>query len=80
MAFMSGDREEVRLVQKELKKEQRRAKNSYKGRLESKVQQSNAREMWSGMKEITGLNLSGPAVEGSHHLANELNQHKTQHP
>lgn len=72
MTFMSGDGEEVRSAQKELKKELIRAKNRYKDRLESKLQQSNAREVWSGMKEITGLNSSGPAVQGSHDIANEL--------
>lgn len=45
MAFMSGDREEMRSVQGELKKALRRAKNSYKGRLESKLQMNNAKEV-----------------------------------
>lgn len=75
MVLMSGDREEVRSVQRELKKELRRTKNSNKGRLESKLQQNNAKEVWKGMKKIAGLNSSGPAVEGSHELASELNQH-----
>lgn len=65
VVFMSGDREGMRAVQKELKRELRMAKNSYKGRQESKLQQGHANEVWMGMKEMTGLNLSGPAVEGS---------------
>eukprot|EP00064_Thunnus_orientalis_P014779 superscaffoldBa00002622_g14826 len=72
-AFMAGDREKVRSIQKELRRELRRAKNSYKARLESKLQLNNTKEVRRGVKGITGLNSSGPAVEGGHELNNELN-------
>ena len=52
-AFMAGDREGVKSVQKELRRELRAAKNRYKERLEGKLEMNSAKEVWDGMKQIT---------------------------
>lgn len=53
--FMSGESEDVTAIKKELT----RVKNSYKGRLYSKFQQGNAKEVWRGMKEMMGIHSFG---------------------
>lgn len=42
--------------------------------MEEKLQSSKARDVWSGMREITGFKKRGGAVEGNVQQANELNQ------
>ncbi|KAI4885338.1 hypothetical protein NFI96_001847 [Prochilodus magdalenae] len=64
-AFRAGDREEVRTTQGELKRTIREAKDRYR---------RNMREVWSGMRTITGFRSSNNrGVEGSVDRANELN-------
>ncbi|KAI4894740.1 hypothetical protein NFI96_006104 [Prochilodus magdalenae] len=73
-AFRAGDREEVRTTQRELKRTIREAKDRYRRKLEWKLQQNNMREVWSGMRTITGFRSSNNrGVEGSVDRANELN-------
>ncbi|KAI4897881.1 hypothetical protein NFI96_029587, partial [Prochilodus magdalenae] len=73
-AFRAGDREEVRTTQRELKRTIREAKDGYRRKLEWKLQQNNMREVWSGMRTITGFRSSNNGgVEGSVDRANELN-------
>ncbi|KAI4883080.1 hypothetical protein NFI96_000510 [Prochilodus magdalenae] len=73
-AFRAGDREEVRTTQRELKRTIREAKDRYRKKLEWKLQQNNMREVWSGMRTITGFRSSNNrGVEGSVDRANELN-------
>lgn len=72
-AFKSGDREELRRVQRDLKVKIRECKNSYRRKLEAKLQQNNVREVWSGMKEISGFKGRQSQPGGSLERANELN-------
>ncbi|KAJ8404542.1 hypothetical protein AAFF_G00338090 [Aldrovandia affinis] len=53
-AFMAKDREGVKSVQKELKGELRRAKKGYKEKIEGKLEDNSTREVWDGLKRITG--------------------------
>lgn len=64
-AFRSGDKEQLRLVQKELKDKIAEGKESYKRKLESKLQENNTREVWNGMRAITGLRQKrGVGIDG----------------
>ncbi|KAJ8411033.1 hypothetical protein AAFF_G00180680 [Aldrovandia affinis] len=58
-AFMAKDRKGVKSVQKELKGELRRAKKGYKEKIEGKLEDNNTREVWDGLKKITGQKQSG---------------------
>ncbi|KAI4898966.1 hypothetical protein NFI96_016196 [Prochilodus magdalenae] len=61
-------------TQRELKRTIREAKDGYRRKLEWKLQQNNMREVWSGMRTITGFRSSNNGgVEGSVDRANELN-------
>ncbi|TWW61427.1 hypothetical protein D4764_04G0000730 [Takifugu flavidus] len=52
--FRPGDKEELRRVQKELRRGIRRGKDSYRRKLEERLKGSNAREVWRGLKTISG--------------------------
>ncbi|TWW61172.1 putative RNA-directed DNA polymerase from transposon BS [Takifugu flavidus] len=73
--FRSGDKEELRRVQKELRRRIRRGKDSYRRKLEERLKGSNAREVWRGLKTIWGHTKdSGRGPEsGGLDWANELN-------
>ncbi|KAJ8389501.1 hypothetical protein AAFF_G00118910 [Aldrovandia affinis] len=58
-AFMAKDREGVKSVQKELKGELRRAKKGYKEKIEGKLEDNSTREVWDGLKRITGQKQAG---------------------
>lgn len=51
--FISGDKQELRRVQRELKSEIKKAKGSYRQKLEEHIQVNNTREVWRGLKIIT---------------------------
>ncbi|KAK0146078.1 hypothetical protein N1851_014660 [Merluccius polli] len=72
-AFRDGDGELLKSVQKELRVRLRENKEAYRRKLESKLQQNNIRDVWHGMKTITGFKVKGKQVEGSQERANELN-------
>ena len=73
-AFRSGDREELKRVQIELREKIAEGKENYKRKLESKLQQNNMKEVWSGMRTITGHGKKADQMlEGDLHEANELN-------
>lgn len=58
----------------ELKLCLREAKEAYRKKLEGKLIQNNVREVWDGMKTITGCkNRDSGAAEGGVERANELN-------
>ncbi|TWW56010.1 hypothetical protein D4764_09G0010600 [Takifugu flavidus] len=73
--FKSGDKEELRRVQKVLRRGIRRGKDSYRRKLEERLKKSNAREVWRGIKTISGHTKdSGRGPEsGGLDWANELN-------
>ncbi|KAL0188435.1 hypothetical protein M9458_015534, partial [Cirrhinus mrigala] len=72
-AFLSVDKEELCRVQLELKYNIRRCKASYK--LEQGMEQNNIREVWRGLKHISGHGKSGDVLQviGDQAWANELN-------
>ncbi|XP_073674252.1 uncharacterized protein [Garra rufa] len=74
-AFLSGDREELRRVQRELKYNIRRCKDNYKKKLERGLEQNNIRDVWRGLKYISGHGKHGDALQviGDQAWANELN-------
>eukprot|EP00064_Thunnus_orientalis_P007849 superscaffoldBa00000895_g7871 len=59
-AFRFGDKEELRSVQHNLTVKLRECKESYRKRLETKLQQNKGRDVWTGMKEIIGFKLHTP--------------------
>ena len=65
-AFRSGNRGELNSKIKE-------AKDKYRRKLEWKLQQNNMREVWSGMRTITGFRPTSSGADGSVAGANELN-------
>jgi len=73
-AFRSGDKEEMKKVQKELRENITEGKECYRRKLERKHQQKNLREVWSGMRTITGHGAKTiHGREGNLDEANELN-------
>ncbi|XP_051238681.1 uncharacterized protein LOC127353460 isoform X2 [Dicentrarchus labrax] len=64
-AFRSGDRAELKRVQRELKRSISESKDNYRRKLEDKLEDSNSREVWSGMKEITGFQRGGGQLGGT---------------
>ncbi|KAK0135417.1 RNA-directed DNA polymerase from mobile element jockey [Merluccius polli] len=73
-AFRTGDREELRKVQCEVRDMLRICKDSYRRKLEAKLQQNNVRDVWRGMKTITGMNGGVRQTSGGMDRANQLNQ------
>jgi len=53
-AFRSGNREELRIIQRELRWKIREGKNSYRKRMEEGLQQRNVSGVWRGLKTISG--------------------------
>ncbi|KAI3359450.1 hypothetical protein L3Q82_013758, partial [Scortum barcoo] len=74
MAFRAGDREEQRRVQHELRDMLRTCKDNYRRKLEAKLQQNNVRDVWTGMKHITGMKGKDRQTPGSLDRANQFNQ------
>lgn len=74
MAFRDGDREKLKLVQRELKGTIKQAKLAYKRKVERKLQDNNTRKVWKGMRTITGYQAkSGQVAMGDEDEANEFN-------
>lgn len=73
-AFRKGNRDEVRRVQEVLKLNIREGKDNYERKLENKLRRNNMRDVWSGMKTITGFQKTGSmGLEGRVDRDNELN-------
>ena len=71
---MAGDNKDTqREIQREQRRELRRAKDCYKNRIEGKLQQNNPREVWAGLRTITGMKNAGGSQEGTKERADELN-------
>lgn len=43
----------------------RESKEAFKRKLESKLQQNNMRDVWSGVKTITGFRVKGNQAKGN---------------
>uniref|UniRef100_A0AAQ6IRP3 Reverse transcriptase domain-containing protein n=1 Tax=Anabas testudineus TaxID=64144 RepID=A0AAQ6IRP3_ANATE len=72
-AFRSGDREAAKRVQRLLSVRIREGKETYRKKLEQNLQQNNTREVWRGMRTITGYKSSSQETGGTVDRANELN-------
>ncbi|KAI4892824.1 hypothetical protein NFI96_004611 [Prochilodus magdalenae] len=73
-AFKDNNQEELRSTQRELKVHLREAKESYRRKVEQKLRENNMREVWSGMKTITGyMQRTDSATDGDEDRANEFN-------
>ena len=49
-AFRSWDRGEVRIIQHDLRGKLRESKDSYRRKLEARLQQNNVRDVWAGLR------------------------------
>ena len=72
-AFRDGDREGLKQAQKELKVCLWEVKDSYSRKVEQKLQQNNLKEVWEGMKTITGCKKSCSTAEEGTERANHFN-------
>ncbi|KAI3354787.1 hypothetical protein L3Q82_004534 [Scortum barcoo] len=54
-AFVSGNKEELKSVQRELRRMIRKGKNSYRRKMEHQLQQNNVCGVWKGLKTISGF-------------------------
>uniref|UniRef100_A0A3B1JI52 Reverse transcriptase domain-containing protein n=1 Tax=Astyanax mexicanus TaxID=7994 RepID=A0A3B1JI52_ASTMX len=73
-AFKENNQEELRSVQRELKVHLREAKESYRKKVEQKLRENDMREVWNGMKTITGCKQRmDSAADGEVERANEFN-------
>lgn len=72
-AFKEGDQAELRHVQRELKAKLKEAKEEYRRKVEQKLQENNLKEVWDGMKTITGCKKGNSIVEGDELKAHQLN-------
>ena len=74
-AFKSGDREDLRRVQRDLKRKIRECKASYRRKMEDQLQNNNVREVWRGLQTISGQGKGkkGDPVPGERDWANQLN-------
>uniref|UniRef100_A0A668VZR6 Coiled-coil domain containing 34 n=1 Tax=Oreochromis aureus TaxID=47969 RepID=A0A668VZR6_OREAU len=71
-AFRSKVKEEMKAAQQEVKRCLREAKDTYRRKVEQKLERNNMREVWNGVKTITGHNTKNSTVE-TVEKANELN-------
>ena len=62
--FKTGDREELKTVQRELRWKIREGKNTYRKRMEDQLQQKNVCGVWRGLKTISGHGGSNPRSLG----------------
>lgn len=73
-AFYLGNKEEQKRVQKELQWRIRRAKKDYGKKMEEKLAQNNARDVWSGLRAMSGLTQNtNETADGDIQWAEELN-------
>ncbi|KAI4888593.1 hypothetical protein NFI96_032623 [Prochilodus magdalenae] len=73
-AFKDGNWTELKRVQGELKVRLKEAKESYRKKVEKKLQDNNMKEVWGAMKTITGCkNNRGSSVDGGVDRANQFN-------
>lgn len=73
-AFKEGDQAEFKHVHTELKVQLRETKQEYRRKVERKLQNNYVREVWEGMKTITGCGMkNNRAEDGDSARANQLN-------
>uniref|UniRef100_A0A8C6M681 Reverse transcriptase domain-containing protein n=1 Tax=Nothobranchius furzeri TaxID=105023 RepID=A0A8C6M681_NOTFU len=72
--FRSGDKQELRVVQKKLKWKIRQGKENYRRKMEEQLQQDNIRGVWNSLKTISGQKPTPQAV-GDLGWVNDLNKY-----
>ncbi len=72
-AFYSGDKDRIRDAQRSLKAAIRQGKRDYKEKVEGHMSSSNTRELWNGMRSITGYGTGKQSYCGSGVTANDAN-------
>ncbi|KAI3363490.1 hypothetical protein L3Q82_011581 [Scortum barcoo] len=72
-AFVSGNKEELKSVQRELRRMIRKGKNSYRRKMEHQLQQNNICGVWKGLKTISGFKEPKSQPVGDQGWANDLN-------
>lgn len=74
-AFLTGDREELKRVQKLLKVKIKEGKECYKSKMEQKLQQNNVREVWSDLNMMSGHGnrVHGSTASGGQAWTDEIN-------
>nr|XP_054594642.1 RNA-directed DNA polymerase from mobile element jockey isoform X1 [Nothobranchius furzeri] len=73
-AFKLRDTEELKRVQRELRRLIRNGKDIYRQRMENQLQQSNVGEVWRGLRTISGHKHQNSLPVRDVRWANELNQ------
>ncbi|KAI4875879.1 hypothetical protein NFI96_009456 [Prochilodus magdalenae] len=71
--FRSGDKDELKAVQRELRRKIREGKASYRRKLEEQLQQNNISGVWKGLKTISGHKKPDSQVVGDQKWVKELN-------
>ena len=71
-AFKNGDMVKLKEVQRELKKGLREAKEAYGRKMEGKMD-GNAKELWRGLRAMTGCGARSVGADGDVERANQLN-------
>ncbi|TWW56239.1 Centrosomal protein of 104 kDa [Takifugu flavidus] len=73
-AFRNKDREEMKEAQWEVKRCLKEAKNTYRKKVEKKLADNNMRDVWEGVRTITGHKAKTSKEGGGVERANDLNQ------
>ncbi|TWW74415.1 hypothetical protein D4764_14G0004180, partial [Takifugu flavidus] len=71
--FVSGDKEELKSVQRELRRKIRQEKDNYRRKMENQLQQNNICGVWKGLKTISGFKEQKSQPVGDRGWANDLN-------
>ncbi|KAI4881116.1 hypothetical protein NFI96_026359, partial [Prochilodus magdalenae] len=71
--FRSGDKDELKAVQRELRRKIREGKASYRRKLEEQLQRNNVNGVWKGIKTISGHKKPDSQVMGDQKWVNERN-------
>lgn len=72
-AFMSKNKDRIRVAQKNVKVAIRQGKNKYKDRVENKLQECDTKGLWNGLKSITGFGPVTSNLNGETFTPDEAN-------
>ncbi|KAJ0019528.1 hypothetical protein NQD34_007097 [Periophthalmus magnuspinnatus] len=73
--FRSGTKEELKAVQKKLRRKIRTSQTSHKRRIEQQLQEKNIQGVWRSLKTISGFKAPPAQTEGDLLWVNDLNSH-----
>jgi len=72
-AFKLGNKDELKAVQRLLRRKIRKGKNSYRKKMEDQLQQKNTSGVWRGLKTISGFKKPDSQAVEDQKWANDLN-------